>query len=271
MKRLYVAIVGLGLATLACGAPSDGDIQTAIAQTAVDDSSEVQTAEGEGEPEVVATLTPLDDPTELPPTETPEPTETLEPTETPIPTETPEPAATPVPLFLSGSGDSIVDVEWEPLLAIVHIIGNSASNHFAVISLDSENESIDLLVNTTESYDGVHLINIEEQVKRFEITASGDWTLKISDAGAAPVLQSPGVYDGQNDAVLIIRGEPADTAIIKGNDGANHFAVFSHGFSGKDLLVNTTDPYDGTVLIDQDVVIFEITATGSWSIEITSQ
>ncbi len=85
MKRLSLAIIILGLAALACGAPSEGGIQTENTETADFDSSESQPAGGEDEPEQVASLTPLPLLEEI--SITPE-----SPPDTPIPTA--EPIAT---------------------------------------------------------------------------------------------------------------------------------------------------------------------------------
>ena len=59
MKRLSLAITLLGLVALACGAPLEGDVQTANTDAAYVDSSESQPAEGEDEHEQVESLTPL--------------------------------------------------------------------------------------------------------------------------------------------------------------------------------------------------------------------
>ena len=279
MKRLFVVLTMLGLNMLACGAPSEGDIQTAIAQTApAADSSEAQPAEADSEPEQVATLTPLDDPTSLPPTDTPEPTETPEPTDTPVPTDTPAPTPTQEPQLYSGSGDSIVDVDWGAAPAVAHIVGNAGSRFFSIKSFDANNKSIDLLVNrapyanTGDVYDGVKLINFSGTVARFEVSATGEWTIEISDLLEAPTIEIPGQIEGIGDSVFLVRADDlADTALIKGNEDSAHFAVWAYARSSKDLLVNTTDPYDGTVLVAPDIRLVEITAVGEWSFEITGR
>jgi len=35
--------------------------------------------------------------------------------------------------------------------------------------------------------------------------------------------------------------------------------------------VNTTDPYEGTVIVSDDTVVLEIQAGNNWSIEITAK
>ena len=58
-----------------------------------------------------------------------------------------------------------------------------------------------------------------------------------------------------------------DLAHIKGNEQARHFSVKGYG-SSSDLLVNTTDPYEGTVILANDTIVLDITASGAWSIEV---
>jgi len=58
------------------------------------------------------------------------------------------------------------------------------------------------------------------------------------------------------------------TASIKGNGGADYFGVIGYNGSGTRVgaLVNTTDVYSGTVLLKGSPRIFEVKATGDWSI-----
>ena len=101
------------------------------------------------------------------------------------------------------------------------------------------------------------------------MTASGDWSIEILPVSSARVLTVPGKMEGNGDEVIALSGAKPDLAIIQGNDQSRHFAVTSYGKS-LDLLVNTTDPYDGKVIVASDTLFLEITATGSWSIEIAS-
>lgn len=55
---------------------------------------------------------------------------------------------------------------------------------------------------------------------------------------------------------------------ITGNKGGRHFGVTGYGDSDWDLMVNTTDPYEGTVRLPKgDFVVLEINAIGNWEIE----
>lgn len=267
---LFFCICLIGLAALTGG--DDGDVETveepAEEVVAVEETTGAE-AEQEEEPEPSETPTEptnTPEPTTTPaPTDTPAPTSTPEPTETPAPTETPTPL--PEPIVLSGTGDSIVDVEKGPEPALVQIEGNAASRHFAVTSLGEGNEQLNLLVNTTEPYAGMRPLDFleGEHTVRFEVTGEGDWTIEILPLGAIEVVSIPGEISGNGDYVFAVEGNP-DTAQISGNAAGRHFAVRGYGSGFPDLLVNTTDPYDGRVLLSADTLILEVTGVGEWTV-----
>jgi hypothetical protein len=220
------------------------------------------------EPAVTTQAAPTEvAPTELPPSiNTPRPT--APPTETPIPTNTPE------PIVLSGNGDSIVDSVNPFGAAIVHITGNAGAHFFAVKNYDESGNYIDLLVNTTDPYDGVRPLDFldGEVTTRFEVTATGEWKIEILPLSSMKVLTAPGVFDGKGDDVILVKGGVPDLAKIKGNAGARYFGVRAWSDSGRDSLVNTTDPYEGTQILPRgDFLILEIQAEGEWSIEVTTK
>lgn len=190
--------------------------------------------------------------------------------EEPIEEAEPEPELEPI--ILSGSGDSIVDIDKPNSPMVVHITGNAADRHFAVKNYDSTGESIDLLVNTTEPYDGIIPLDFmaDEWTSRFEVTATGNWTIEVLPLASIRILSVPGKIEGNGDEVFALTGGVPDLGIIFGNSGSNHFAVKSYN-GGRDLLVNTTDPYEGTVMMDSGTILIEVIAVGSWTIEITAR
>ena len=206
------------------------------------------------------------------PTDTPEPTNTPRPTATPRPTDTPEPTLTPTPppdpIVLTGSGDDIVDVEkWEGP-AVARITGNTAGAHFAVMNYDAQGNQIDLLVNTTDPYSGIRPLDLldSQHTTQFEVKATGDWTIEVLPfLENATSVEVPGTTSGTGDAVLILLDEAA-TANVTGNAAGSHFAVIGYGGFFPDLLVNTTDPFDGRVILSRDTVLIAVTATGGWTI-----
>ena len=211
----------------------------------------------------------------------PETTSVQRPTKTPKPTNTPSPTATPTPIpepiSLAGSGDSVVDFDLQGKPAIVHITGNATGHHFAVESYDNTGERLDLLVNTTDPYDGFRPIDWldDEYTTRFQVTANGAWTIDIVPLAPIPetqrhILSIPGTYEGTDDDVIILAEGTPDLATIEGNAGGHHFAVT--GWSNRrELLVNTVDPYEGTVILSSDTFALEIVAQGDWSVTVASK
>lgn len=186
------------------------------------------------------------------------------------------PATVPfTPQKYQGIGDDVFDVDLpHDFIGIVHITGNSSSNHFAVKNLDSANESINLLVNTTERYNGWVPLDWRagEQTARFEVSAESAWTIEVFGLSAIEKLSIPGSFSGEGDFVFAIIGGTPDIAVIAGNAISSHFAVKSYGSDGDiDLLVNTTDPYSGSVVLDAEALLIEITAEDDWEVEIRTR
>lgn len=197
-----------------------------------------------------------------------------EPTEEEIVEEIVEekPVEEPEPIILSGSGDSIVDIEKLDKAMVVHIIGNKSSNHFAVINYDKEGERIELLVNTTEPYDGIRPLDFEngEWTSRFEVNATGSWTIEVLPLSSLRILSVPGSIKGKGDEVFLLMGNIPDLAKITGNAKSSHFAVLGYN-GGRDLLVNTTEPYEGTVMLNKSTFIIEVIAIDNWAIEVSAK
>ena len=203
-------------------------------------------------------------PAALSPTDTPFPTQTAAPTETsPPPTEAPE------PIHLSGSGDSIADFDNPFEVAIVRIVANASSRYFGVANHGSSGK-IGMLVNTTEPYDGLRPLDFTqgEHTTRFEITAVGDWTIDILPLTSARALAVPGEISGIGDDVIVLMGAGPDTATISGNSEGRYFGAFSYSQT-RGLLVNTTDPYQGTVILDPETRVIEVQAVGDWKISVS--
>ncbi len=215
-------------------------------------------------------------PTQAAQTNVPLPTNSPAPTKPPSPTDTPEPTLPPTeipaPLVYTGTGDSIVDVEKSYDAAIVHITGNDASNYFGVTSYDANNEVLDLLVNTTDPYDGVRPMDFmaNQVTARFEVQASGPWTIEVSPFASVEKLIIPGEISGKGDYVFAIAGGTPDTAVITGNADSYYFGVTGYS-TWPDMLVNTTDPYDGTVLLDSDTFVIVVQAVGDWTVKINTK
>lgn len=73
---------------------------------------------------------------------------------------------------VGGANDDIVAVQSGGRL---QVSGNSAERHFAIWAYDATGRSLDLLVNTTDSYSGT--VQVPNNTRYLQITAKGGWSL----------------------------------------------------------------------------------------------
>lgn len=175
-------------------------------------------------------------------------------------------------IILNGSGDSVIDFDKPDTPMAAHIVGNPSSRYFSVTSYDKEGEYMALLVSTTEPYDGIRPLDFMpgELTSRFEIESVDDWTIEILPVSSLRVFSVPGKMEGTGDEVIKISGEVPDLAKISGNEAGSYFGIFTYN-SFKDLIVNETEPYEGTVMLESEITFIEVVAEGDWSIEITAK
>ena len=180
--------------------------------------------------------------------------------------EEPEEVSIPDPVVYSGTGDDVVQITPPEGKYVFRITGNQEGRHFSVKAYDSMAEYIDLLVNTTSQYSGV-TYDPTQSTAMLEVSATGDWTIEVVSIYTMDALISGNSISGEGDAVLQVFA-PVLTADIQGNDASAHFSVKSYDMDGGylDLLVNTTDPYSGTVMMGLDVSTLVISAGGPWTI-----
>mgnify|MGYP001098426879 FL=1 len=161
----------------------------------------------------------------------------------------------------SGSGDDIVTgFNSTKSFSIAHIV-NDGNGHFAVKA--HYDNKYDLLVNTTELYDGMTLIYPQKEYT-FEITGRGDWKIEVYEMGVSTAEE----FSGNGDFVTPIFLKNTDVYEISAK-GKGHFAVKGWTDNGYQLLVNTTDEdYSGKVMFKdkEKYAFFEITASGEWRI-----
>jgi hypothetical protein len=108
----------------------------------------------------------------------------------------------------------------------------------------------------------------DEVTTRLEITASGNWEIQIVSILMMRIEHIPGTFTGSGDDVVYLAGGAPDLMVVDASTANGNFAIWSYGDSGRDLLVNEIAPYTGTVIVPRDDFILEITAEGSWSIEV---
>lgn len=203
---------------------------------------------------------------------TPKPTSTYTPE--PTATEEPTPTSVPEPKVFEGTGDDVVELStiWtEPWgnSAFLHIVGPNIRDNFIVYSYDMEGVEDELLVNTIGSYNGFQVL--WKPISRLSIESGGSWKVEVFPIAPkyAHVLEVPGTYEGHDDDVIVLSGNP-DLAKFKAPSNDN-FIVYSSTETRETLLVNEIGPYSGTKVLPLGTFILEVMASGDWSVEVTSK
>ena len=185
------------------------------------------------------------------------------PASTPEPTPTPE-VEIPETITYTGSGDDVITIGAFEDLRVFHITGNAADRHFAVKGYNEKGNYTELLVNTTDPYEGV-TFDPKMETTTLEITATGEWSVDVVSILNMPLISAGETLSGDSDSIILLRDYGA-TATIKGNADERHFAVKSYGAKRDHLLVNTTEEYEGTVMLKDEPVILEVDAESPWTI-----
>lgn len=175
-------------------------------------------------------------------------------------------AARRTPTIFTGSGDDVVTITKPEgaTVVIATITGNDAGRYFGVSALDGDRDS---LVNTTDPYSGTTLLDANRGgTTQLEVQATGPWSITLTNLQYAPTFN--GHAEGTGDAVLISQ-TPGRTATITGNQEGRYFGVRAYGDGSGQGLVNTTDPYSGTVPWPSGTNVFVvISAEGSWTVDV---
>lgn len=209
-------------------------------------------------------------PTEI---QTEEPTEkpTEKPTEAPTepPTDPPTEANKIINntsahgFWANGNSDYVAEGLKVTGYAVLHV-KHSGDSHFSVISYENGEDYDELLVNTSEPYEGDVLISHSGNFS-LEINAEGDWS--ITSSGLS--IDDSTYFSGHGDAVTGITTHDGGNWKIT-NDADSHFSVIEYGLNSgyMDLLVNTSEPYEGIVKAEKgDNIFFKVNSAGNWTIE----
>ena len=169
----------------------------------------------------------------------------------------------------TGNGDDVVTLAGFDDFYMFQIDGNNEGGYFGVVPYDASGNRMSSLVNTTDPYHG-RVYDPDQSSSMLEVTASGEWTIKILSVYNARYGVKGDTVTGSGDDVIIFYTDNGSslTASITGNSDGNYFGIIPYNGQGRRLssLVNTTDPYSGKVMLKDEPRIFQILATGDWSI-----
>lgn len=190
------------------------------------------------------------------------------PTATPGPTAPPTLEATPEPQVHTGTGDFVLDLDPPASWGVLHITGNAGGRHFAVESYDGAGNRHNLLVDTTEPYDGYRPYGFVEgdRVQQLAIQAVGDWTVEVLPGGAALARHTEidSRYEGFGDDVVFLVTSAATSATMTGPPGSRHFVLIAYGDGGREPLIDATEAYSGVVRLPKGTFALEVVADGRW-------
>ena len=173
----------------------------------------------------------------------------------------------PVTETFTGSGDDVVNITKAAGPALLYAQGGAPDTNFIVEAFRTGDTTGDPLINVIGPYQGVRPLDFDGgQTMRLQVTATGSWTIEVRSLRSMRSVDAPGTISGSGDEVIRVTGA-AVSAHIQGNAASSYFGVTSYGSTGgyQDLLVNTTDPYSGTVVLFGPGII-EVQAQGSWNL-----
>lgn len=168
------------------------------------------------------------------------------------------------PMTIDGAGDDVIEV---PSAGMPHLmtITHSGSGNFAVHTVDSTGDNVDLLVNTIGNYSGtVTDYQDFKNVSMLSISADGAWSITFAPLSS----MQPLVNSGQNvgDNVLYI-DESELTKLHITNSGESNFSVWAVGMNDYDLLVNEIGNYDGTLIWPEPQSFLIVNSEGTWTVD----
>lgn len=261
-KILWIAIGVVVVAIIAAAASSSGRESSEEELTAASSPASQPAAPGASSSTLASITTPQPN-TEQSTSST---TSSAETSTTELATTT---SATPAVEHKSykGNGDDIVTLEGLAGPALLRIKAEGGEyTHFAVTSLDTHNEPIDLLVNTLGPYEGTVPVALDNRIPvALEVKASVAWTIEQAPVSEAPRLEVPGTIEGKGDSVVAL-APGGKKLTISGGKANTHFAVIQYGGLFPDLLVNEIGRYKGTVRANPEGGYLVIKASASWTI-----
>lgn len=167
-------------------------------------------------------------------------------------------------LKLSGTGDSATKkFPLESGFVIIEATHQGTRN-FALKLLDSNANSVELVVNEIGNYSGKKVYAIPAGEYLYEVTASGPWTIQMSQDVPAEVSPE-GKVSGKGDSVVFMDISKGAKTVSFTHDGSSNFAVKANDSI---LLANEIGSYTGSKVQkvnDSSIYFFDITADGNWT------
>lgn len=163
----------------------------------------------------------------------------------------------------SGTGDDVIVLSSAIKTGLVSATHDGESN-FAVTSYSTTGAYNDLWFNDIGIYSGrveFGFYSFSAKTKSFEVTADGNWTIKITEANKASAFKTSGT-----GTAILKYSNKAGKAWRISHDGTSNFVVNQFCTSGASkLLVNEIGAYSGKKLLLKGTCVLAIKADGAWT------
>ena len=149
---------------------------------------------------------------------------------------------------------------------------HDGKSNFAVILLDSEGDTVELLVNTIGKFDGSKAVGIKRKgTYLLDISADGRWSVSTAKPKLNPTIRRFSAH-GQEASHLFTLDAGLHVFRMK-HDGKSNFAVILLDSEGDtiELLVNTIGKFDGSKAVGikrKGNYLIDISADGNWTVAI---
>ena len=172
-------------------------------------------------------------------------------------------------MVYSGSGDKVLALDPIPAAHVFRISGNAGSHYFGVIAYDAQGEKLGAIVNTTEVYNGI-VFEKKQAAATLEIKSGDAWEITVLPLADMETTYKGSTISGSGDSIILFSPDAGESmsALVEGNKGENYFGVigYSDTLDKIGAFVNTTDAYNGQVMLKKNPRVFEIKSEGDWSI-----
>ena len=218
-------------------------------------------------------------------------TATALPSPIPTPTRIPRPidphqltampagTSNPEPIYLSGTGNSVVKLEkWSgPAIATVSYAGATTptpnGDFFLVYNYDASENQLDLFVHANASYTGTVPIDFQEweQTASFKVKAGGAWEIIVYPISYIRTELIPGKFSGSGDEVIFIHGGVPAKIRVDAPTIGDFISIWELTDTGMHGLCAVDTPYRDAGIIDKSTTILTVSTGGSWTIEIITK
>ena len=169
----------------------------------------------------------------------------------------------------SGKGDDVIELQPFEGMCVYEIEGNKSSRYFGVIPYTEEGDRLSSLVNTTDVYKGI-VFDHTQSAALLEVKANDAWKITVRSIDTVDSVQKGETITGTGDSVFLFSdvNGVSKIATISGNKSSRYFGVIPYDSDGNRFssLVNTTDVYEGNVMVKNNSRIFVVKADDKWSI-----